>query len=360
MNARKLLKPCVILIGLSVAAAGVRAETHRLIPAVFYSTFSSEYTPVLRIKSGDRVVTATVDDLGAGADGKILAKGPNPQTGPFYVEGAEPGDLLLVTIEKLEPNRTTGQSTSLIAPDSLDVVGGMTGKPDPARFLWTIDKTKRTVSLDLQKAIPNVDWSTRFTKSTYDMPLRPALGSIGVAPEGKDTPSTIAPGPFGGNMVSSEITAGTKVMLRVYQTGALLFLGHGLAYQGDGDVTGTGVETSMDVEFSVNVVKKKEWPHSSVVRASTVVGEFDQFWPRLETADYIMTVGSAPTLQGALQHATTELHHWVDDDFGLSEKSVSILFGQGLEYKIASAVAPNFTVVAKLRKAYLPPPVPEK
>jgi acetamidase/formamidase len=185
------------------------------------------------------------------------------------------------------------------------------------------------------------------------MPLRPALGAIGVAPAGDAQPASAA-GPYGGNVMSTVITAGTRVMLPVLQPGALLFLGHGYARVGDGSVTSTGIETSLDVEFSVEVVKKKEWPHSSIVRPSTVVGEFTQSWPRIETGDAVMTIGCGPTLALALQHATLELHHWLDDDFGLSEKAVSILVGQAIEYEIASAIEPNVTVVAKVRKAYLP------
>jgi acetamidase/formamidase len=102
------------------------------------------------------------------------------------------------------------------------------------------------------------------------------------------------PGPFGGNLDYVGLTAGVRVMLPVFQPGALLFLGHGYARQGDGNTTGAGIEMSMNVEFSVELVKKKEWPHSSVVRASTVAGEFPIEWPRIETNDYVMAVGSAP------------------------------------------------------------------
>ena len=144
------------------------------------------------------------------------------------------------------------------------------------------------------------------------------------------------PGPFGGNLDYAGLTAGVKVMLPVFQPGALLFLGHGQARQGDGEVGGGGIETSMDVEFSVELVKKKEWPHSSVIRPSTVAGEFAIGGPRIETDAYLMAVGSAPSLLQALQHATTELHHWLDDDFGFSERSLSILVGQAIEYEIAT------------------------
>ena len=143
-------------------------------------------------------------------------------------------------------------------------------------------------------------------------------------------------------------------MLPVSQPGALLYLGHGHARQGDGHITGSGIETSLDVEFSVEVVKKKEWPHSSVMRPSTVVGEFEQGWPRIETSDRLMTVATATTLSEALQRATLELHHWLDDDFGFSEKTVSIFLGQALEYEIANVAEPAYTVVAKIKKSYLP------
>ena len=189
------------------------------------------------------------------------------------------------------------------------------------------------------------------------------LGSIGVAPASPASPGspgsnaaldTTVPGPFGGNLDYAGLTAGAKVMLPVFQPGALLFLGHGQARQGDGDVGGGGIETSMDVEFSVELVKKKEWPHSSVMRPSTVAGEFAIGGPRIETDAYLMAVGSAPSLLQALQHATTELHHWLDDDFGFSERSLSILVGQAIEYDIATIAEQHSTVVAKVRKAYVP------
>src|SRR5581483_6684683 len=88
---------------LLIAAADLRAETHRFTPTVFYSSFSAALPAALRIKSGDRVVTTTVDNAGSAGDGRHAADGPNPQTGPFFVEGAEPGDLIVVRIEKLDP-----------------------------------------------------------------------------------------------------------------------------------------------------------------------------------------------------------------------------------------------------------------
>ena len=353
---RRLTLSATALVILA-AHADLGADTHTFVPTAFYSTFSGAHPAALRIKTGDRVMTTTLDDAGVGADGKTVVQGPNPQTGPFYVEGAEPGDLLVITLEKLTPNRATGYSTSVMLASSIDP-GSITSKPDATRFPWTIDMDKGVVRLDLHAVSKSTDWRSRFIAAQFEMPVRPTLGSIGVAPGRGETLRTTMPGPFGGNVVSSGLTAGARVMLPVLQTGALLFLGHGHARQGDGGVTGTGIETSMDVEFSVEVVKKKEWPHSSVARPSTVVGEFTQDWPRIETDGYLMTIGSAASLQEALQHATIELHHWLDDDFGLSEKTVSIFVGQAMEYEIASIAEPAFTVVAKVRKAYLPRPAP--
>ncbi len=342
----------LIPFALVAVTAGLHAETHRFAPTVFYNTLSSAHPPALRIKTGDRVITTTVDDVGAGTDGKTVAKGPNPQTGPFYIEGAEPGDLIVVSIEKLEPNRTTGMAPSVMASGTYDS-GGLSNKAAP-RVAWSIDKAKGVVRLDLSSVIPNVDWRSRYSSSTYELPLRPALGSLGVAPASQEALDATTPGSFGGDLDYAGLTAGVKVMLPVYQPGALLFLGHGQARHGDGEVGGAGIETSMDVEFSVELVKKKEWPHSSVMRPSTVAGEFEIEWPRLEAADYVATIGSAPSLQQAFQHATTELHHWLDDDFGFSERSLSIFLGQAVEYEIANVSGDHSTVVAKVRRSYLP------
>jgi amidase len=349
------MRPSALLatvLALAAATAGLRAETRHFAPTVYYDTVSAAHPAALRIRSGDKVMTTTVDDKGVDANGK--AAGPGTLTGPFFVEGAEPGDLLVVMIDTLAPNRTTGESTSLMSTAAI-AAGGLQGKPDQKRFSWTIDTVKGVVVFDLQKAVPNVDWRTRYISPVFEMPLRPMLASIGVAPAaGADA---AAAGPFGGAMSVPDIGPGARVMLPVLQRGAMLFLGHGHARQGDGNIGGTAIETSMDVGFSVEVVKKKEWPHSSVMRASTVVGEFEQGWPRVETADHLITVGSGASLPEALQRATLELHHWLDDDFGLSEKTVNIFVAQAIEYSIANIADPTVTVVARVRKSYLPAPV---
>jgi len=341
------------LLSLGTVAQIASADTHRYIPTTFYNPAVGG-SAALRIKSGDRVMTRTVDDLGAGPDLTPATDVASPRTGPFFVEGAEAGDLLVVTIDKLTPNRATGYSTSLMSDQAIGK-GSLTGRPDPARLPWTIDASAGVVRLDLKQIIPNTNWSDRFAMATFTLPLQPLLASIGVAPPSAGSGSV---GSFGGDMTAGVIGAGARVMLPVYQAGALLYLGHGHARQGDGHITGSGIETSMDVEFSVEVVKRKEWPHSSVVRPSTVVGEFAQGWPRIETAERLMTVAAAPSLEEAVQRATLELHHWLDDDFGLSEKTVSIFLGQAMEYELATVTGSTATVVTTINKAYLPKPLP--
>jgi len=283
-------------------------------------------SPVQKISTCDRIIVATAEGRDA--------------VGPFFVDGAEPGDLIVVSIEKLEPNRSTGTSASVMTPNAI-VPGSLGTRGAPVT--WTIDKDKGVVRLDLPKVIANVNWAERYSPPIYEFPLEPMIGAIATAPGDHDAGSTVA---IAG--------AGAKVMLPVYVKGALLTFGHGLARHGHGDVTGAGIETTLDVTFSVEVVKKKEWPHSSVARASIIAGEFPIEWPRIETSDYIMAVGNAATLHDALRHATTELHHWMDDDFGFSERSLSIFLGPAIEYEVASVAGPTFTVVAKVKKSFIP------
>jgi amidase len=313
----------------AAALAGASAQTpttHRFVPERFYNTFSFAHPPALRIKPGDRVVTKTIDASGTDWNGKAVAPGPNPQTGPFYIEGAEPGDMLVVTVEKIDTNRTTAYSSSLLAPYAVDPAS-IAARVDrePRRANWTIDKAKGTARLDMPDVTPPIE-----------LPLRPMLGCLGVAPARKEVVATSTPGAFGGNMDYAGLTAGVKVMLPVSEPGALLFVGDGHARQGEGEVVGTGIEVSMDVEFTVDLVKKK------------TIG-----WPRLENDVYIMVLGSERPLLQALQHATTEMHRWLVADYKYSERGASLLMGQALEYEIANVVDPHFTVVAKMRKSLL-------
>jgi amidase len=317
----------VVCVMCAITAPAPSAETHRFVPEAFYNTYSAAHPPALHIKPGDRVVTRTIDAAGVDWNGKTVGIGPNPQTGPFYVDGAEPDDMLVVTFEKIEPNRVMAYSASLLAPYAVtpQAIAARVDR-EPKRLTWSIDKAKGVARLDQADVQPG----------GIELPLRPMLGCVGVAPARKEAISTATPGPWGGNMDYAYLNAGVKVMLPVSEPGALLFIGDGHARQGEGEVAGTGLETSMDVEFTVDVVKGK------------AIG-----WPRMETATHIIVLGSARPLLEAFQHATSELQRWLMADYGYTERGAQTFMGQTTEYEVANVVDPAFTVVAKIPKALL-------
>ena len=317
-----------VVLAVLLASVPLHAETHRFVPEQFYTTYSGAHPPALRIKPGDRVITKTIDAAGVDWNGKTVAAGPNPETGPFYVEGAEPGDMLVVTFEKIDTNRAGAYSASLLSPYTLDpqAIAARVDR-EAKRLTWTIDKARGVARLDQSDVQPG----------GIELPLRPMLGCVGVAPARKEAISTATPGNFGGNMDYAGMNAGVKVMLPVNEPGALLFIGDGHARMGEGEVAGTGLEISMDVEFTVDLVKKKAIE-----------------WPRLENDTHIMVLGSARPLLEAFEHATSELQRWLMADYGFTERGAQTFMGQAAEYEIANVVDPAFTVVAKVRKSLLP------
>jgi acetamidase/formamidase len=192
---------------------------------------------------------------------------------------------------------------------------------------WQIDKKRATATLI--KPFPGLDH--------LEIPLAPMLGCFGVAPSGGQAISTATSAEHGGNMDYRGFVAGATVYFPVFVPGALFHLGDGHATQGDGEIVGTGIEISMDVQFSVGVIKGKRID-----------------WPRGENADYIFSVGNARPLDQALQHATTEMLRWLKQDYGLDDTSSSLLLGQTVEYDLANVFDPAYTMVCKVRKSFLP------
>jgi acetamidase/formamidase len=306
-------------------------KTHRFHPASYYNTFSFAHPPALRVNPGDRIITKTIDARGFDEANKEAAPAVNPQTGPFYVEGAQPGDMLVVRLERIEPNRATAWSAQLLAPYAADPdffrFEAQRENPDARNIeIWQVDTGRgvaRSTSADLRP-------------ERIEVPIEPMLGCIGVAPSNKESVSTVTPGDFGGNMDYFGMNEGVTVVLPVYEPGALLFLGDGHARQGHGEVLGSALEISMNVEFSVDLAKNKK------------IG-----WPRLESDDFIAVLGSARPLLQALQHATTEILRWLMNDYGFEERGASLLMGDALEYDIANIVDPHFTVAAKINTMFL-------
>lgn len=295
--------------------------THTFEPTTYCNTFGS-HPPVLRIADGDSVITRTIDAWGLDAAGVQVNTGSNPETGPFYIEGAQPGDTLAVRLDSLAPNRDFGNTRSALATNVIDP-WTVRGLPPNEKIRWQIDRAAN-------RATP-VEQISGFARRAY--PLQPMLGCLGVAPEDGQAISTATSGAFGGNMDYRGFRPGATVYFPIFTPGALFFLGDGHAIQGDGEIIGTGIETSFDVQFTVHLIKGK------TIR-----------WPRCENPDFIFTVGNARPMEEALQHATSEMYSLLQNDYHLDATSASVLMGMCVEYEIGNVFDPAYTIVCKLRK----------
>jgi len=298
--------------------------THVFRPTHYHITLGP-HEPVLHIADGDTVITTTVDAGGGDERNEHVAPEGNPQTGPFYVEGAEAGDTLAIHLDHLYPSRDTGYTSTVVAANAVDPTY-VRELPERARAEWSIDRAKGTTTL--------VQPGIRLGSLT--LPLAPMLGCFGVAPEDGQAISTATSGRHGGNMDYRGFVSGVTAYFPVSVPGALVFLGDGHAVQGDGEIVGTGVETSFDVQFTVHMLKGK------TIR-----------WPRGENADTIFTVGNARPLDQAVQHATTEMLRWLQEDYGLDPVSASILLGQCVEYDLGNMFDPAYTMVCKMSKHFI-------
>lgn len=307
---------------------------HRFQPNRYHTTIGP-HEPVLRIADGDSVATTTVDATGRDRNGDSVTAGGNPQTGPFFVEGAEPGDALLVTLDRLAPNRDVGLSGTVIAEGVLDPTF-VRRLPDRGLLLWKIDLRART-------ARPRPPMSAEQAEDPPPgleglvLPLAPMIGCFGVAPASGQAISTATSGPHGGNMDYRGFVQGTTIWFPVAVPGALFHIGDGHATQGDGEIVGTGIEVSFDVEFTCRLRKNA---HIN--------------WPRGENLEFIFTVGNARPLDQALQHATTEMVRWLDEDYGLDARASSTLMGQAVRYDLGNVFDPAYTMVCKVPRELLP------
>ena len=299
---------------------------HELEPKTFHLSIGS-HEPALRVASGDTIRTWCVDSGGFGPDGEDITDGGNPMTGPFYLEGAEPGDTLSVRLDRIRPNRTRGVSGARIAPNVLDpYLSPEGGSVEQGVVWWTIDLDRGTARLeDPPEGLAGLG----------EVQLDPMPGCFGVAPGRGQAISTATSGPHGGNMDYQGFREGVTVFFPVAVDGGLFHIGDGHALQGDGEIVGTGIEVSMDVEFTLEVVKKR----------------ID--WPRADDGTFVMAVGNARPLDQAVQHATSELVTLLHEDHGLDYPAVSTLLGQCIRYDVGNVFDPAYTMVAKIEKALL-------
>ena len=287
--------------------------------------------PVARVRTGEKVTIETLDAFGnkiTSPDDDIsqIISLPfvNPLTGPIYVEGAEKGDTLVVTIHDI--NMTRDYGVSALIPD----FGGLCGtvftrtlqEPLPAKVMLHPINEEGIVFSDNLK-IPAI-------------PYEPFYGTIGTAPE-IEAISSLAPGFHGGNMDAADVCPGNKVFLPVNVPGAMFHIGDGHAAQGDGEVCGVATEIPTRGTLTFEVIKSK------------TIGT-----PRIESDRFLMAVGSARPMEDAARIAFFELILWLEQDFGIDRITGYQLCSQVSRVRLANMVDIQYSVVAKFPKKYLP------
>src|SRR5262245_59208424 len=334
------MKPGIAAFGIMLAATAISYAQQ---PPLVYKPEHSDlkYTfggaaPVRHVSPGSRIVTWTEDCY----DGAVTKPGElptkvqtpghdNPQTGPFFIDGAEPGDTLAIRIEKLEPARDYGISSSFPGFGALNGTDrtAMLG-PDLPEMVWfyRVDRARGVARAQSQDG-----------KRSWEVPLAPFLGCLGVAPSAGEVRSTIVPDNFGGNMDCPEVRAGNTVFLQVRVPGALLSFGDGHYAMGDGEIIGTAIEGAMNVELTVELIKNRETP-----------------WPRIENAEWMMSVGASRPLEDAARIAFKDMVAWVREKTGLSEMDAYEFVSQTAKAPIVEMVDPQYTVLVKIEKRRLP------
>jgi acetamidase/formamidase len=259
-----------------------------------------------------------------------MIKGDNPLTGPFYVDGAEPGDTLVVKVLDLKVDGDQGLGAIGPGFGALNATNytPMLHPPLPEKiWFYPIDHASNTATFQA------LDSSFKVK-----IPLHPFLGCIGVAPAGGEARSSVVPEAFGGNMDAPEASAGNTIYFPVNVAGALLYFGDGHAAMGDGEIAGSAIEVPMRARLQIDLVKGKKTG-----------------WPRFENDKEIMAAGIYRPVDDALRIAYTELVAWIHADYGLSEIDAYELLSKVGRAHLTEMVDPNYVVVASVEKKYLPP-----
>lgn len=296
--------------------------------------------PVARVKPGTVLRLWTEDAFAGrvrGEDDLVsqVCEFPylNPQTGPFYVEGAEPGDTLAVHLVSIEPSRDWAASTTVPLFGALTSTHLTATLQEPLPelvWIWQLDRAARLCR-----------FTGRRSEVTVDLPMDPMHGTIGVAPANLEVRSALVPDAHGGNMDTPEMRAGVTCYLGVNVEGAMFSIGDGHARQGEGETCGVAVETAMDTVLILDLVKGRPCP-----------------WPRLESDSRIMSTGSARPLEDAFRIAQHDIVSWLAEDYGLDPLDAYQLVTQAVESPLANVCDPNYTAVAKLDKRFLPAGTP--
>ena len=290
---------------------------------------------VARVKPGAVVRMSTEDCFG----GKVRGTGDlpttvvqfpylNPVSGPFHVEGAEPGDTLALHFVSIEPARDWAVSSTF------PHFGALTSTSHTATLQPPLEE--RVWVYELDRSARLVRFQASRSSFTVDLPMDPMHGTVGVAPAAFEAKMTITPDAHGGNMDTPELRAGVTVYFGVNVDGALFALGDGHARQGHGEVSGVAVEAAMDTTVVVELLKGVSTP-----------------WPRLESDEHLMSTGSARPLEDAYRISQHDLVTWVSSLTGLDDLDAYQLVSQAGEAPVGNVCDTNYTMVAKIAKRYL-------
>jgi acetamidase/formamidase len=346
---RQLLSGAIVLgtfwLGFDAALAG--AEVHRVFPATHSRLFMAGASPVARIRSGDTVITRTWDAGGQDHENVWHLRHPyvypetgNPLMGPFYVEGAEYGDTLEVRLDRLRLNRSHGYTGYQVNPAWLPPGD----RPyDPNYGMDAVRKGRATlipwdIDLDRGTATPRLRPDTR-SDWTLALPVRPMLGCIGVAPARGTVETSETANEHGGNMDYNDVVEGATVFFPVFAEGAYLYVGDGHALQGDGEGLGSGIETTLDVQFTVRLHKARPLAVPRLVNDTHLVSIASQ-------------AGFRSSLDIGIRTANGDMARWLTSECGLTAQEAHMLLGTVAAHKI---VTYSGTVATLMRKDVLPP-----
>lgn len=300
-------------------------------PEGYNYLFNPANEPVVRVNPGDDVFVWTDD----ASESRIRTKEDlpknklatvqflNPQTGPIYVNGAEPGDTLAITIKDIEFDRDYAFSSFAANFGAMSAVPGtsLQAPLEEHTFIW-------------EKVDPKGDY---WYEPELDIviPKRPFLGTFAVAPKGEAI-SSLTPGVFGGNMDVPDICPGNTVYLPVFNEGGLFYTGDCHAAQGDGEICGFALETTATSHLVFNVIKGKTIKN-----------------PRIENDEKIMAVGSARPMEDAVRIAYVELIYWIHQDYGFSIDEAYQICAQVGRCYVGNIVDTLWSMCASVEKKYL-------
>ena len=319
------------VMGRKAVAKGKAGARHRLSEedqGVFHYVYGPYSEPVLRIAPGDVVEVETLDAFGGVIkteddlpSAKLNMPFVNPQNGPIAVEGAEKGDVLAVHIHSVLPRGPQPAGTTALIPSFGALVADANLMLNPA----TVERVKK-----MEVTAAGVKFSDRIT-----LPFEPFIGTMGISPE-IEAVSSLQPDYWGGNMDLPDVAPGAVVYFPVQRKDAHFFVGDCHGRQGDGELCGVAVEIPATVVLQIDLIKG--WSIPGV---------------RLETEEFIMSVGSARPMEDAARMAYRDLVRWLVADYGFEETEAYFLCTQAGKMRVGNMVDPKYTLGASMLKKYI-------